>query len=115
MSYRSKVAIVFDKTALTQDQQNKAKEILALLCKEDYNLIKQNETYLQFYHEYYKWNDLDEDIQFLYKFLGEIPEESYSFLRTGEEYGDLERKGSSEFGLSYLFTVDPVSLPLEVN
>lgn len=112
MSYRSNVAIVFIKTALTQDQVNKAKELLALLCQENYNLIKQNETYLQFYHDYYKWNDLEEDIQFFYEFLEKIPEESYSFLRTGEECGDLEMKGSDEFGLSYLFEVDSASMPL---
>lgn len=113
MSYLSDVAIVFNKEALTQDQRNKAKEILALLCEENYNLIKQDQTYLQFYCEHYKWNDLNENIQFFYEFLEEIPSDSYEFVRTGEESGDDEFKGVSGLGLSVVHQVDPASLPLE--
>jgi hypothetical protein len=115
MSYRSNVAIVFDRNVLTGDQRAKAEEILDSLCEGNYNLVKKNQDYLQFYNATHKWTNLYENVQDLYDFLEEIPEEAYSLLRTGEECGDLEMLGEGDFGLSYLFEVDPASLPLEAD
>jgi len=115
MSYRSGVAIVFYKSALTNSQKAEAEELLDYLCEENYNLIKEDQDYFQFYSAQYKWRDDNENVQALYTFFEEIPEEAYYFLRVGEEPGDLETWGEGEFGLSYLFQIDPASLPLEPN
>jgi len=89
MSYHSQVAIVFDTNAFTEEQLVKAENILDSLSEGDPRLIKRDGNCLQFYHAFYKWYDLDEDIESFYSFLKEIPKNSYQFARTGEDPQDI--------------------------
>jgi hypothetical protein len=117
MSYRSQVAVAFHKPSLTKEKLLEAKKILTSLAEgkliEAKKVIKENDTYLQFYVEFYRWHDRDRDIRDFYSLLKTLDPFSYEFLRTGEECGDVERLGEGDMGLSYLFEVDPESLPLE--
>jgi len=113
MSYHSQVAIVFDTNAFTEEQLVKAENILDSLSEGDPRLIKRDGNCLQFYHAFYKWYDLDEDIESFYSFLKEIPKNSYQFARTGEDPQDIEYGGDCNFGLSIIHEVDPASLPIE--
>lgn len=113
MSYRSQVAIVFHKPSLTEGQLTRAKEILGSLAEGKSNLITEDDTFLQFYHEHYRWQDLNKNIKEFYQFLETLNLDSYEFLRVGEEAGDVEQDGEGGMGLGYIFMIDQASLPLE--
>jgi len=120
MSYRSEVAIVFDKTQLSMEDLEAARHLLKKLneaYKPTKSIVQENERYIQFYHDFLKWSHTDREVKAIHNFfdLELINENAYSYIRVGEEIGDIELKGNSSDGILILQQVDQDSLPISLN
>jgi len=96
MGYRSDLAIEFD------DHHAK---ILKILCSQDgelkqfieYGIMDNDFRTLRF--ESVKWYEGYPEIDKMEKFLNEIEEESFHFIRLGEDFQDTETKGYLDSGM----------------
>lgn len=118
MSYRSEVAIVIDKFKTTDEDIEAIKHLFKKL-RETHNLntevITENERYIQFFDNFLRWDETEQTVYALINFLNLLEDNSYTYLRVGEEIGDFEFKGNPDFGLSLLYQIDVNSLPLQTK
>ena len=102
MGYRSEVAISFD--------EHHAK-ILEKICSQDKDFeefVREgqerietgvNRNYSSLRYSYIKWYDSYDEVSKMDNFLEQIDEESYHFIRLGEDFDDTETRGYLDSGL----------------
>lgn len=117
MSYRNEVAIVFDKSKITKEDIEAIMHLFKKLKETHHlnNVLTENERYIQFFDNFIKWDETEQSVYAIINFLNLLEDNSYTFLRVGEEIGDFEFKGSPDFGLSLLYQIDVNSLPLQTK
>ena len=93
MGYRSEVGLVLDSaSASALDALAKLNSDVRELLEHSKELTK-CESEHRYYWEWIKWYDTDPGVSELEKFLGQLPESSYGFIRLGEEASDIEEMG----------------------
>ena len=96
MGYRSQVGVELIEHATT---------VLGALCglsEELKDLVQEGvdgREYNSLRFDHIKWYDSYKEIQLLDTFLNNLPEDSYHFIRLGEEPEDIEEKGYFESGM----------------
>lgn len=101
MGYRSDVALAIAPSEATllkelSDSNEELKSLLDMACISEH-WPPEGEGYItKFKWEYQKWYDSFPDVFAMTRFMNNIDDENYRFLRIGEEPQDIEEEGYLE-------------------
>lgn len=89
MGYRSEVVIAFSPETYEGMPEHVKKAFLECFVKP----AEQETSRVVFHHDFIKWYSDYEEVQEIEKYLRDLPEEDYAFVRLGESNEDVEYWG----------------------
>ena len=95
MGYRSEVVLKLNKPASSALSAfaSMSEDIKTLLSDAD-TATKDDENGHVYFWSWIKWYDSYKEVDLIEEFLNVLPYESYGFIRLGEDYEDIEQRGS---------------------